>query len=95
MLDFKFFRIPITEWTPLLVALAADTSLKQISIKIDFGDYTVSNPTHQQKLKHLGSLCESLSLHLSRNTKLNSLKLLALPLAKKDINILSEVSSII
>ena len=91
--DFKFFRIPSMEWTPLLSALCSDTTLKQISVRIDYGDYTVSNPMHQQKLKHLNQLCENLGLHLARNSSLSKLQLIGLPLTLKDIKALAHVSS--
>lgn len=94
VLNFKFFRIPISEWNPIFSTLKSDTSLKKIIVKIDYNDYTVNNPTHRQKLTNLSSLCEHLNVHLINNACLNELQLIGLPLKFKDIVNISQVATI-
>ena len=93
VLDLKYFRVPVSEWVPLLAALASDTTLKKITIRIDYTDHTVPNPNHRAKLKHLDDLCRSLCASLSRTTTLRSLQLTGLPLSAKGITELAAVSA--
>ena len=92
VLNFKFFRIPINEWNPILSTMKNDASLRKIIIKIDYNDYTINNPTHQKKLVNLDALCADLSSHLSNNASLNELKLIGLPLSCKAVSDISQVA---
>ena len=90
VLSFKFFRIPVSEWNPILSTLNCDITLKKICVIIDV-DFTINNPTHQQKLKHLTSFIESLCVHLKNNQSLLELKLVGLPLSRTNVEHLAKV----
>lgn len=90
-LKFNFFRIPPLEWDPLLTSLESDSSLKRIAITIDYNEYTINNPTHQLKLKHLPSFISSLGYHISNNGNLLDLCLNGIPLTDKTVDSLVQV----
>lgn len=90
-LDFKFFRVPETEWGPINSTLKSDFSLKKIIVVIDYEDHTVSNPTHKQKLRHLPSFLKHLSAHLSLNGSITELQLVGLPLTTSDVQVIGQV----
>lgn len=90
ILNFKFFRIPLTEWNPILSALKSSFTIKKICVANDV-DLSVNDKIHKQKLKHLNSLMESLSVHLSHNHILTKLELVGLPFSYADIQQLSKV----
>lgn len=91
-LDFKFFRIPESEWAPVLEALKNDTTLKRISVSIDLEDKSlVENRIHKQKLRHLEPFIWHLSQHLLVNSNLTELHLKGLPMTARDVEQISKV----
>lgn len=93
VLNFKFFRIPVSEWIPIFLTLNIDSTLKKICVSIDVVDQHAisSNPNHKQKLKYLHTFLEHLSTHLCNNKLLVELKLIGLPITSFDIRKLAEV----
>ena len=90
-LNFKFFRIPTSEWAPILLALRSDQTLNKIMITIDFADHTVNNPSHKKKLTRLQLLISSVASHLSQNANLKEIHLIGLPLSTSDVETLAQV----
>lgn len=95
VLNFKFFRIPVTEWTPIFLTLNSDLTLKKICVSIDVVDQHAisSNANHKQKLKYLHTFLEHLSTHLSNNKLLVELELIGLPTTSSDIKKLAKVKN--
>lgn len=91
ILKFKFYRIPITEWKPVLLTLENDKSLKKLMIEVEVEDPAVTNPSHLHKLKFLDAFLESLCKHLIKNDALVELQLHRLPLSFSNIQMLSKV----
>ena len=90
ILKFKFLRIPPSEWNPILSALKSSFTVKNISVTNDV-DLAINSKIHNQKLKHLHSFMESLSVHLSHNFILTKLELVGLPFSYANIEQLSKV----
>ena len=90
-LNFKFFRIPLSEWGPIILTLRNDETLKKININIDFSDHLIDNPTHKQKLQKLPLLVESLASQLKQNSNLTEIQLIGLPFSSSDLQILAQV----
>jgi hypothetical protein len=90
ILKFKYFRIPASEWGPILSALKSTFTVKKIFVMIDF-DLAINNKIHKQKLKHLHSFMENLNVHLSNSQILTHLELVGLPFSYADIEQLGKV----
>lgn len=91
VLNFKFLRVPASEWNPLLAALRGNFSLKKICVTINILDLESRNPTHMAQLRHLHQFTQSLVVHLSNSQVLTKLSLVGIPFSIADIEYLTKV----
>ena len=90
ILKFNFFRVPPSEWNPILSTLKSNFTIKKINVMIE-DDLVINKKIHEQKLKHLNSFMETLRVHLGNNQILTQLELVGLPFSHADIAHLSKV----
>ncbi|KAI9560494.1 hypothetical protein GHT06_011427 [Daphnia sinensis] len=89
-LNFKFLRIPSSEWDPILAALKKNFTLKKICITIDIADIKSKNHIHTKKLKHLHPFIQSLLIHFSNSQHLTELFLVGIPFGVADLDCLAK-----
>jgi hypothetical protein len=90
ILKFNFFRVPPSEWNPILSTLKSNFTIKKINVMIE-DDLVINKKIHEQKLKHLNSFMETLRVHLGNNQILTQLELVGLPFSHADIAHLTKV----
>ncbi|XP_057364604.1 protein Cep78 homolog [Daphnia carinata] len=89
ILNFKFLRIPSSEWDPVLAALRKNFSVKKICVTIDV-DLKSKNHIHMTKLKHLHPFVQSLLIHLNNSQHLTELFLVGIPFSVADLDCVSK-----
>lgn len=90
ILNFKFLRIPSSEWGPVLDTLKKNFSLKKICVNIDVLDLESKNQIHMTKLKHLHPFIQSLLIHVSNSQHLTELFLVGIPFSVADLDCLTK-----
>ncbi|KZS21852.1 putative Centrosomal protein of 78 kDa [Daphnia magna] len=90
ILNFKFLRIPSSEWGPVLDTLKKNFSLKKICVNIDVLDLKSKNQIHMTKLKHLHPFIQSLLIHVSNSQHLTELFLVGIPFSVADLDCLTK-----